>query len=152
LNIRHELDTIAMFTLRESINVPDVGSRSFTIEVQIPEETQIVPNEIKIVVEAIKQFIESGGEVGDVLVGQDWIVEFSLLRETVIKQDETGLEYCKTYLIAVLRSASDETGTECKAAYRVVIDFDKQRIVVQDASGLVGLRQRTSADKLVVDI
>ncbi len=142
---------MVMFVLKESINVPDVGPRSFTIEVYIPDEQQVIPNETRIIVNAVRQFIESGGEVGDVLVNQDWIVEFSLLRETVVRQDESGLEYCKTYLVAVLRCASDEVGTECKAAYRIVIDFDKQRIIIQDASGLVGLKQRTPVDKLVSD-
>jgi len=114
---------------------------------------RVLDRAVSVIVDAVKQFIESGGEVGDVMIGQDWLVEFSLLRETVVRRDETGTEYCKTYLVAILRSlAEDESGTECKAAYRIVIDFDKRRILIQDMSGLVGLSQRVRVEDLTRDL
>ncbi len=143
--------TQTMVTLRESLNIPDIGPRSFTIEIQIPESEQIVPDETRIIIDALREFVESGGEVGDIMIGQEWIVEFSLLREVVISRDSSGTEYCKTYLLAVLRNMLDEVGTDCRAVYRIVIDFYRQRVLIQDVSILVGLRQRTPLDKIATE-
>ncbi len=128
-------------TIRESVNVPGLGSRSFTFEIDLPEDRQVVNNEIRIIVDAVKEFIENGEQLGDIQVG-DYIIEFYFLRE-----EDLG-EYYRAYYVASIRGV-DEPGTECKAVYRIVIDYEKQRVLIQDASSLAGLEQRTPIENIV---
>ncbi len=127
--------------VKESVNVPGLGSRSFTFEIDIPEDKQVIMNEIRIIVEAVKEFIENGEQLGDVQVG-DFIVEFYFLRE-----EDLG-EYYRAYYVASIRGV-DEPGTECRAVYRIVIDYERQRVLIQDVSALAGLEQRIPIDNVV---
>jgi len=61
-----------MKVLKDSVTIPGLGSRSMTFKLNFPEKFE---NEYKVVIDAIKYFIENGEQVGDVDIG-NFIVEF----------------------------------------------------------------------------
>ncbi|NPA22676.1 MAG: hypothetical protein GXO23_00050 [Crenarchaeota archaeon] len=117
-----------MRVLKESVNIPGIGSRSVSFRFSFPEKFE---REYEIVMRGIKEFIENGEQLGDVDV-DNFIIEFFLLRE-----EDLG-EFYRSYYVAVLRRI-DAPGTECVAVYRLVIDYRECTVSIDDVSNLAGI-------------
>jgi len=115
-------------TIRETVNIPGLGSRSMTFRFTFPEKFE---KEHEIVLRGIKEFIENGEQLGDVDI-DNFLMEFFLLRE-----EDLG-EFYRAYYIAVLRRI-DAPGTECLSVYRFVIDYKDLNVTIDDVSHLANI-------------
>ncbi|NPB00014.1 MAG: hypothetical protein GXO10_01430 [Crenarchaeota archaeon] len=117
-----------MRTIRETVNIPGLGSRSMIFKFTFPEKFE---KEHEIILKGIKEFIENGEQIGDIDI-DNFIIEFFLLRE-----EDLG-EFYRSYYIAVLRRV-DAPGTECVSVYRFIIDYRDLTVTVDDVSNLANI-------------
>ncbi|GEM_PF-5849326 len=129
-----------MIKLEEKINIPDLGVKKFVINIHVSSDV-LLPNEAEFLKQAIKEFIQSGEQVGD-YDAYNYIIEFMYIME---KEVENAYEII---IIGVLRNI-DEPSINCKAVYKIVINYKNYTVDIYDISFIANLKNRTNIDKLI---
>lgn len=129
-----------MIKLEDKINIPDLGVKKFVINIHVSSD-MLLPNEAEFLKQAIREFIQSGEQIGD-YDAYNYIIEFMYVKE---KEVEDAYE---VIVIGILRGI-DEPSMNCKAVYKITINYKNLTVDVYDISFIADLENRTRIEELV---